>query len=125
MIVIEKNEGAKVAYTQSGTVVSFADGRLSLDCALYQKDWGVHLDVCENADGNLVIGTESGQKYVAQLDIPAREYEYTETAEPAAPVDLDGEETEADGMEYTETAPPILLPLDMEKVTLSLWAIGV
>lgn len=124
MIVVEKNEGAKVAYTQSGTVVSFADGRLSLDCALYQKDWDVHLDVCENADGNLVIGTESGQKYVAQLDIPAREYEYPETAEPAhAFTDLD-EETEADGMERTETAPPVLLPLDMEKVTLSLWAIG-
>lgn len=122
MIVIEKNEGAKVAYTQSGTVVSFADGRLSLDCALYQKDWDVHLDVCENADGNLVIGTESGQKYVAQLDIPAREYEYPETAPAFA--DLDSEEAEADGMERTETAPPVLLPLDMEKVTLSLWAIG-
>lgn len=125
MIVIEKNEGAKIAYTQSGTVVSFADGRLSLDCALYQKDWGVHLDVCENADGNLVIGTESGQKYVAQLDIPAREYEYPETAETAPTfADLDDEEADADGMERAETAPPVLLPLDMEKVTLSLWAIG-
>ena len=39
MIVVEKNEGAKIPYTQNGTVVSFADGRLSLDCALYQKDW--------------------------------------------------------------------------------------
>ena len=75
MIVIEKNEGEKIPYTQNGTVISFADGRLSLDCALYQKDWGVHLDVCENSDGNLVMGTESGQKYVAQLDIPAREYQ--------------------------------------------------
>ncbi len=118
MIVIEKNEGAKVAYTQSGTVVSFADGRLALDCALYQKDWGVHLDVCENADGNLVIGTESGRKYVAQLDIPAREYLYPETAAETT-TDLDGEETE-----YKQTEPPTPLPLDMEKVTLSLWAIG-
>ncbi len=115
MIVIEKNEGAKVAYTQSGTVVSFADGRLALDCALYQKDWGVHLDVCENADGNLVIGTESGRKYVAQLDIPAREYLYPEINA----ADLDGEKTE-----HKQTEPPTPLPLDMEKVTLSLWAIG-
>lgn len=138
MIVIEKNEGEKIPYTQSGTVVSFADGRLSLDCALYQKDWGVHLDVCENTDGNLVIGTESGQKYVAQLDIPAREYLYPEPAEaapaisadpadPAGPAGLDDEETETAAVEpeHTETEPPVALPLDMEKVTLSLWAIGV
>lgn len=127
MIIIEKNEGEKITYTQSGTVVSFADGRLALDCALYQKDWGVHLDVCENADGNLVIGTESGQKYVAQLDIPAREYLYPETTETApaeTAADLDGEETETAETEYTEAAPPTPLPLDMEKVTLSLWAIG-
>lgn len=135
MIVVEKNEGAKIPYTQNGTVVSFADGRLSLDCALYQKDWDVHLDVCENTDGNLVMGTESGQKYIAQLDIPAREYLYPEPAE-AAPVipadpadlaDLDGEETETAAVEpeHTETEPPVALPLDMEKVTLSLWAIGV
>lgn len=132
MIVIEKNEGEKIPYTQNGTVVSFAGGRLSLDCALYQKDWGVHLDVCENADGNLVMGTESGQKYIAQLDIPAREYLYPEPAEaaPVIPADLaglDGEETEAAAAEpeHTETEPPVPLPLDMEKVTLSLWAIGV
>ena len=127
MIVIEKNEGEKIPYTQNGTVISFADGRLSLDCALYQKDWGVHLDVCENSDGNLVMGTESGQKYVAQLDIPAREYLYPEPPEtsPIVPADLDDEETAAVEPEHTETEPPIALPLDMEKVTLSLWAIGV
>lgn len=127
MIVIEKNEGEKIPYTQNGTVISFADGRLSLDCALYQKDWGVHLDVCENSDGNLVMGTESGQKYVAQLDIPAREYLYPEPAETSSivPADLDDEETAAVEPEHTETEPPIALPLDMEKVTLSLWAIGV
>ena len=129
MIVIEKNEGEKIPYTQNGTVISFADGRLSLDCALYQKDWGVHLDVCENSDGNLVMGTESGQKYIAQLDIPAREYLYPEPTEtaPAIPADLDGEETETAMVEpeHTETEPPVALPLDMEKVTLSLWAIGV
>lgn len=129
MIVVEKNEGAKIPYTQNETVVSFADGRLSLDCALYQKDWDVHLDVCENADGNLVMGTESGQKYIAQLDIPAREYLYPEPAEtaPAIPADLDDEETETVAVEpeHTETEPPVALPLDMEKVTLSLWAIGV
>ncbi len=131
MIVIEKNEGEKIPYAQNGTVISFADGRLSLDCALYQKDWGVHLDVCENTDGNLVMGTESGQKYVAQLDIPAREYLYPEPAEtsPIIPADLDDEETETETAtaepEHTETEPPVPLPLDMEKVTLSLWAIGV
>lgn len=130
MIIIEKNAGAKVAYTQNGTVVSFAGGRLALDCALYQKDWDVHLDVCENADGNLVMGTESGQKYVAQLDIPAREYLYPEPAE-SAPVpadnDTDPDETGAAdtfGMEQAQTEPPTPLPLNMEKVTLSLWAIG-
>lgn len=121
MIIVEKNTGEKIAYTQSGTVVSFGGGELSLNCASYQRDWGVHLDVCANADGNLVIGTESGQKYVAQLDIPAREYIYPEQPETAV---TDTENGDEGAMGRTETEPPVPVALDMEKVTLSLWAIG-
>ena len=114
MIIIEKNEGTKVDYVQKGTVVSFMSGELALDCARYQRDWGVHLDICMNADGNLVIGTTTGLNYVAQLDIPARQYDYTET---------DTGEVDDEGNPIIETnATPI--PLDMKTVTLSLWAIS-
>lgn len=119
MIIVEKNEGRKIAHKQTGTVVSFADGELSLNCASYQRDWGVHLDICANSDGSLVIGTATGLNYVAELDIPAKEYIYPEPAETTdADVEGGGE------MNRGDVEPPTLIPLDMKKVTLSLWAIG-
>lgn len=124
MKTIEKNEGQKIAYKQTGTVVSFADGELSLNCASYQRDWDVHLDICSNTDGNLVIGTATGLNYVAELDIPAREYIYPEepTAELVENGDGGEDEGGTSGMSGERPAPTIV-PLDMKKVTLSLWAI--
>jgi hypothetical protein len=72
------------------------------------------LDICANTDGNLVIGTESGMNYVAQLDIPAREYIYPEPDAGEGMGEMDG----------TEAEPPTPVSLDMKKVMLTLWAIG-
>jgi hypothetical protein len=119
MIIIEKNEGPKVPYEQDGTVLTFAGGDLALDCAIRQRDYDTHIDICANADGNLVIGTITGQNYVAQLDIPAREYEYPTPDESAG----DEGDEDADGMTGDSPAPTPI-PLDMDKVTLTLWAIG-
>jgi len=109
MIDIEKNEGRKVAWEQDGTAVKFKNGELALDCMAYQKDWPVHLDICTDENGNLVIGTSSGRAYVAQLDIPQRGYVYPE----AAPTGEDGEQADC--------AAPTPVPLDMGAVTLTLW----
>lgn len=101
MIVLEKNKGKKIPYSVSGTKITFDDD-LTINLSKRQEDWDTHIDVCFDENDDLVIGAAAGRSYVAELDIPAREY--TESAE-------DGEQ---------EVSP---IPLDMDKVTLTLWAI--
>ena len=104
MIIVEKNEGQKIKYKVNGSAICF-DGKLAVNCAEHQQDWDVHIDVCADADGNLVIGTEAGRAYVAEIDIPARAYEQGEPS---------GED---------DQPPMMALPLDMDAVKLSLWAV--
>ena len=105
MIIVEKNQGTKIDWEQTGRKVCFDDD-LTINLAKRQKDDPEHIDVCFDRDGELVIGAAAGRAYVAEIDIPAREYEYHEGTE--------GDE---------ETEPPTPLPLDMDKVTLTLWAV--
>ena len=108
MIIVEMNEGQKIEYEIQNTAtkkkITFDDD-LTINLAKREEDWPVHIDVCYDEDRELVIGTAAGRAYVAEIDIPAREYEYHEAGE--------GEEPE----------PPTPVPLDMDKVTLSLWSI--
>lgn len=108
MIVIEKNEGAKIPYDVTGTKVCFDDD-LTINLAKREEDDPVHIDVCHDEDGALVIGAAAGRTYVAEIDIPAREYVEKETGE-----------TDPDGKPVVVREA---LPLDMDKVTLTLWAI--
>lgn len=110
MIIVEKNEGAKIPYEVNGTSICFDDD-LTINLAKRQKEWPVHIDVCSDEDGALVIGAESGRYYVAQIDIPAIEYEEAELA------------AEGNTEEHGEAAAPVAKPLDMDKVTLTLWAL--
>lgn len=96
--VVEKNTGQKIEWEQNGTRLYFGDDELMLNAARYQKDWDVSIDICKDRAGNLVIGAESGVRYVAQVDIPAAQYT-------------------GDGEERTPIA------LDMSDVTLTLWSI--
>ena len=98
MIIIEKNEGTKIPYEVSGTKICFDDD-LTLNLAKRQKDDCVeHIDVCSDWDGDLTTSTKGAKAYVAQIDIPAAEYE--------------GEDEEQ-----------VKKDLDMDKVTLTLWSI--
>jgi hypothetical protein len=101
VIIIEKNVGTKIAYEAVGTKLFLGDDELMLNLTKYQRDWPVHIDICTNRDGMLVVGTGDGLYYTAQVEIPP--VEYTEAAE--------------DG----QTPTPILL--DMDTVTLTLWSI--
>lgn len=101
MIIIEKNEGTKIPYSVSGTKVTFNDD-LTINLASREQDWPVHIDICYDEDRALVIGAAAGRAYVAEIDIPARRYTEEE---------VDGE------------MQRIPLPLDMDTVTLTLWAI--
>ena len=75
MIIVEKNEGPKIDYEIQNTAtkkkITFDDD-LTINLVKREEDWPVHIDVCFDADGCLVIGTAAGRAYVAEIDIPAR-----------------------------------------------------
>lgn len=101
MIVIEKNEGPKIPYSVDGTKITFNDD-LTINLASREQDWPVHIDICFDGDKALVIGTAVGRAYVAQIDIPERQY------------------VEKEGEGEVQRVP---VPLDMDAVTLTLWSI--
>lgn len=107
MIIIEKNEGPKIPYEVTGKTICFND-ELMLNLAKQERDWPVHKDICYDKDGNLNTSTAGSEYYVAQIDIPAAEYEEVEVEA------AEGDEPQ------TETRKK---PLDMNKVTLTLWSI--
>lgn len=102
MIIIEKNEGTKIEYSVNKKKITFEGecSDLSLKLDKLQQDWPVHKDICIDEDGDLTLGVAAGRYYCAEVDIPAKEYP-----------DSSGDEA------------PAALPLDMDKVTLTLWAL--
>lgn len=96
--VIEKNEGPKIEWEQNNTKLFFGDDEIMVNCAKYQKDWPVHVDICKDRAGNLTIGTAGALRYVAEIDIPQAAYSEDEE-------------------ERTQ------LPIDMSEVDLTLWSI--
>lgn len=101
MIINEKSRGRKIGYTADGSVIVFGDDELTLDLAEIQDDWDIHVTVCYNKKHRLTTG-RGGITYVAEIDIPAREY-------------IESED---------EDEGYVPAPLDMEAVVLTLWAIG-
>lgn len=94
MIIVEQNEGQKVSYSVDGTRLTFRD-ELMLDLARYERDYPVSIDICQDDDRILISGLS--KYYVANIQIPAREY-------------LDEEKT-------------VPAPFDMGNATLVLWAL--
>ena len=122
--VIEKNAGQKIDFEQSGTRLIFGDDEIMLNAAKYQKDWNVEVDICRDKSGNLTIGTGSGLRYVAQVEIPAATYTETEIeAEEPAEAPAAEDMTEGDGMNQKTTIQRDKNPLDMGDVTVILWSI--
>ena len=110
IIVAEKNEGEKIPYEVSGTKIIFGDDELMVNCKSRERDYAVTLDVCKDTADGLTVGVNTeAREYVAQVTIPARQYEEVDT----------GEEDE-DGKPIKERVP---LPFDMKKCTLTLWAL--
>lgn len=111
MKVIEKNIGTKIEYLQEGNnLLSFRD-ELFLNLARCERDYPVQIDICENEDGILTTGIS--RRYIAQIDIPAREYNEVE-------VEVENDEgTENEGEKII--LEPV--PFSMERITLTLWSI--
>ena len=72
--VIEKNTGEKIQWEQDGYRLSFDDDALSIKVTKYQGDEARTLDVCMDRGGDLMLGTQPGGRYVAQIEIPAATY---------------------------------------------------
>ena len=132
MKIIEKNEGAKIPYEVKGDKIVFNDDELTLNLARYERDDANHIDICRDKMGNLVSGVIPGvaEKYVAQIDIPAREYNTTPIElDPDAPADQPAEEdggaaenpTPGGMTEPTMKREPV--PFDIDKCTLTLWTV--
>ncbi len=67
MNVIEKNIGPKIEYAVLNTRLSLR-GELSVDLAKYERDFPVHMDICENEFGiNPETGFYYGVREVAAL----------------------------------------------------------
>jgi hypothetical protein len=74
MKIVEMNSGEKVVYSLKKDRLTLND-ELTLSLDRYQRDYEVTKDVMADGDGSLAIG--SGRYYVAQVVIPAAEYEET------------------------------------------------
>lgn len=117
--VVEKNTGTKIDWKQSGNKLIFGDDDLSIRCDTRQRDWTVHVDICADEDGNLVIGVGKGRYYVAQVDIPATAY--TETEVPAEELEAATESGKDNG-----SSPRTIReaqPIDMSEIVLTLWSV--
>lgn len=120
MIIVEKNEGTKIDYEAKKEKITFDDD-LTINLKKRQEDWDVHIDVCYDSDGELVLGAAAGRSYVAEIDIPARTYTEKESEESTeTEVSTDSDSSSGLSRNSTILEPD---PLDMDKVTLTLWSI--
>ena len=116
MNVIEKNEGKKIPYAVRGSKITF-DDEVMYNLEKYEREDPNHIDLCRDKYGNLVSGVIPGvaEVYVAQIDIPAREFIET------PPEVVEGEE-QSGGMNSAGGGSREPVPFDMNKCTLTLWA---
>lgn len=107
MIIKTLPEGATnlIEYEVDGNVLDFGDGELTIKLNKKERDDPVHLDICFDYTGGLIMGAgKDAQKYVAQVDIPARRYDEAEDEEGG-----------------TNLSP---VPFDIDRCTLTLWEIA-
>lgn len=103
--VIEKNAGKKIGYELEGNTLWIGDV-IAMKLQRLQTDDAVKRDICADKDGNLVFGL--GENYVAQIEIPPREYDYV------------AGEADSEGKPTTEK---VLKSFDISKCTLTLWSV--
>lgn len=111
--------GTHIEYTTTKKAITFGDEDLTINLKNREKDEKVLIDVCADRDGELVIGAATGYKYVAQVEIPSREYaeEQVENLD----YDPEAEEGSSNASEYITERQPV--PFDIDNCTIYLFAI--
>lgn len=104
MIENKLGSGRTIQYEMNGNILSFNDGELMINLAKREMDFHRQLDICEDEYGGLCMGL--ARKYVAQVDIPARRYEYIDNGQ--------GENGEP-------LIEKVALPFDPQLVTITFW----
>lgn len=107
MTVQYVNEGQYVDYEVDGTRLFFGDDELMINCKKYQGDEERTIDIVKTRRNTLAVGADSGFMYIAQVVIPAKQYDYKT-------VKNDDE---------TETVERTAKDLNMDDVVLKLYAI--
>lgn len=115
-------EGGKnfIPYEVVGNSIDFNDGDLMFNVSKKERDYDVTIDICQDYTGGLVMGADAGDRYVAQVVIPAREYTEKEIANPDYAPEADG------SMENSKTITqrdPV--PFSMDRCELRLWEMEV
>lgn len=111
MNIVEYNEGEKIPYEVNGNKVTFND-ELMINLARREVDDPIHIDISSDMYGSLIMGV--GIDYVAQIDIPARQYT-EETVE-----NDNSEESGGTGQNSIVKTP---VPFSMDNVTMTLYAL--
>lgn len=66
--------GTHIEYETTKKSITFGDEDLTINLKNREMDETTTIDICSDKQGFLVIGAETGYRYVAQVEIPAREY---------------------------------------------------
>ena len=113
-----KTPGTHIAYeTTSKSIIFGEDEDLSINLKNREQDEKTLIDICSDSDGFLVVGTAAGLRYVAQVEIPARQYTEEEQENPNS--DPEAEEgAEAINKTIVVREP---VPFDIDNCTIYLW----
>jgi hypothetical protein len=117
MKIKEMNAGRKIGYVLEKYKLTF-DDELTVNLDKYQRDYEVTKDIMTDREGSLAIG--KGKFYVAQIVIPAAEYEETVGTEEKNAIDS---ETGEEKTETAETVTKSKKPLNTDDVELRLFGI--
>lgn len=122
MKVVHLPEDGKnfIPYEITGKNIDFNDGDLMFNVSKKERDYEVIVDICEDYTGGLVMGADAGDRYVAQVVIPAREYTETEIDNPDY---RPGAEDGMGGSEKITQREPV--PFSMDRCELRLWEMEV
>lgn len=109
--------GTYIEYEITKKSIIFGDDDLAINLNNREKDEKVLIDICSDANGELTMGVAVGLNYIAQVEIPARQYIEEEQDNPKYDPEAEEGTEEAREKIITRTA----VPFDIENCTIYLW----